>query len=51
MVDGSMGFNTGRGDVYGISSNGLANGWHHVAVEFTNGSVTNNKIHIDGVDK
>ncbi len=51
MVSGSMGFNTGRGDIYGISSAGLANGWHHVAVEFTNGSVTNNRMHIDGVEQ
>jgi MSHA biogenesis protein MshQ len=48
MVGGYIGFNTGGGDLYGTSSAGLANGWHHVAVEFTNGSVTNNKIHIDG---
>lgn len=51
MVGGSMGFNTGGGDLYGISSAGLANGWHHVAVEFTNGSVTNNRMHIDGVEQ
>jgi len=51
LVSGSMGFNTGGGDVYGISSAGLANGWHHVAAEFTNGSVTNNRIHIDGVEQ
>ncbi|WP_413699861.1 DUF6701 domain-containing protein [Psychromonas sp. KJ10-10] len=51
MVNGDMGFNTGNGDIYGISSNGLANSWHHVAVEFTNGSVTNNRIYIDGVEQ
>tara|TARA_R110001583_G_scaffold10698_2_gene49045 strand:- start:9876 stop:13880 length:4005 start_codon:yes stop_codon:yes gene_type:complete len=51
MINGDMGFNTGGGDIYGISSDGLANSWHHVAVEFTNGSVTNNKIHIDGVEQ
>ena len=49
LVSGSIGFNTGNSDVYGVSSAGLANGWHHIAVEFTNGSVTNNRIHIDGV--
>lgn len=51
IVSGSMGFNTYRSDIYGISSSGLANGWHHVAAEFTNGSVTDNKIHIDGVEQ
>jgi MSHA biogenesis protein MshQ len=51
MISGSMGFNTWSSDVYGISSDGLANGWHHVAVEFTNGSVTSNRMHIDGVEQ
>ena len=51
MVSGSIGFNTGNSDVYGISSAGLANGWHHVAVEFTNGSVTSNRMYIDGVEQ
>ncbi|WP_158965648.1 LamG domain-containing protein [Paraglaciecola sp. L3A3] len=51
MVGGSMGFNTGTGDLYGISSADLANGWHHVVVEFTNGSVTNNRIYIDGIEQ
>jgi MSHA biogenesis protein MshQ len=51
LINGSMGFNTGSGDVYGISSAGLANGWHHVTVEFTNGSVTDNKMYIDGEEQ
>ncbi|PHS68896.1 MAG: hypothetical protein COB23_08270 [Methylophaga sp.] len=51
MINGSFGFNTGVGDVYGISSSGLANGWHHVVAEFTNNNVLNNKIYIDGVDQ
>ena len=51
MVDGYLGFNTGNSDLYGISSAGLANGWHHVAVEFTNGNVTSNRIHIDGAEQ
>lgn len=51
IVDGSMGFNTGNSDVYGISSAGLANGWHHVSVEFTNGSVTSNRMYVDGVEQ
>lgn len=45
-----FGFNTGNSnDVYGIPSAGLANGWHHVAAVFTNGSVTSNALYIDGV--
>ena len=51
LVDGSIGFNTGNGDVYGISSAGLANGWHHISVEFTNGSVTSNRMYVDGVEQ
>lgn len=51
IVSGSIGFNTGNGDVFGTSSAGLANGWHHIAVEFTNGSVTSNRMHIDGVEQ
>ena len=51
IIGGSFGFNTGNSDIYGISSAGLANGWHHVVVEFTNGSVVNNRIHIDGVEQ
>ena len=45
-----FGFNTGNSnDVYGIASTGLANGWHHVAAVFTNGSVTQDALYIDGV--
>jgi MSHA biogenesis protein MshQ len=51
IVGGAIGFNTANSDVYGISSAGLAKGWHHVAVEFTNGSVANNRMHIDGVEQ
>lgn len=45
----NFGFNTGNSDIYGISSAGLANGWHHVVAVFTNGNVTGNQIYIDGV--
>jgi len=51
LRDGSIGFNTFSDDIYGISSAGLENGWHHVAVEFTNGSVTSNRMYIDGVEQ
>lgn len=46
--DGSFGFNTWNGDLYGMSSSGLSNGWHHVAAIFTNGHVTSNQLYIDG---
>lgn len=49
LVSNRFGFNTASSDVYGISSAGLANGWHHVAAIFTNGSVTSNQLYIDGV--
>ena len=51
ITSGHFGFNTGGGDIYGISSAGLSNSWHHVVAEFTNNNVQNNKIYIDGVDQ
>lgn len=48
LAGGSFGFTTNNGDIYGVSSAGLANGWHHVAAVFTNGSVTSNQLYIDG---
>lgn len=49
LTGGHFGFNTAQSDVYGISSAGLANRWTHVSAVFTNGSVTANKLYIDGV--
>ena len=49
LYGGSFGFNTFSSDIFGISSAGLASGWHHVAAVFTNGNVAGNKIWIDGV--
>lgn len=49
LSSGSIGINTGAGDLYGTSSSGLANGWHHIAVEFINNKVASSEIHIDGV--
>lgn len=49
LVNGFFGFNTGNSDVFGISSSGLANGWHHVVAVFTNGAVAANELYIDGV--
>ncbi|MFH1495906.1 MAG: DUF6701 domain-containing protein [Pseudomonadota bacterium] len=51
LQGGSFGFNTANSDIYGISSAGLANGWHHVVAVFTNGSVTSNQLYIDGVNQ
>lgn len=51
FYNGSFGFNTANSDIYGISSSGLANGWHHVAAVFTNGDVHANKLYIDGVEQ
>lgn len=51
ITNNALGFNTAGGDLYGISNEGLANSWHHVAVEFTNGNLTNNRIYIDGEQK
>ena len=47
----SFGFNTSNSDVYGISSSGLANGWHHVTAVFTNGNYKTNTLYIDDVNQ
>ncbi len=51
LASGGFGFTTFNGDVYGVASTGLANGWHHVVAEFSNGSVTSNRLVIDGVQQ
>jgi MSHA biogenesis protein MshQ len=51
LQGGAFGFNTGQSDVYGIDSTGLARRWVHVVAVFTNGSVADNKLYIDGVDQ
>ncbi|MFN7628777.1 MAG: LamG-like jellyroll fold domain-containing protein, partial [Pirellula sp.] len=48
---GAFGFNTRSADVYGISSAGLANGWHHIAAVFYNGDVTQNQLYVNGVQQ
>jgi len=50
FINGSFGFNTGAGDLYGISSAGLENSWHHVVAVFVNGDVHSEKLYIDGVE-
>jgi hypothetical protein len=49
LVSGSFGFNTGTGDLFGVSSAGLANRWVHVTAAFNNGPGTLSKLWIDGV--
>ena len=49
LQGGSFGFNSASSDIFGISSVGLANGWHHVSAVFTNGNIAANKLWIDGV--
>ena len=51
MVRGTMGFSTFNNDVYGVSTSGLADDWHHVVAEFTNGDVYQNRLYIDGVER
>ena len=48
---GNFGFNSGAGDIYGISSAGLINSWHHIVAVFYNGQInnSNNAIYVDGV--
>lgn len=48
-----FGFNTGNGDIYGISDAAakLANDWHHIAAVFTNSGTTQNSIFIDGEEQ
>ncbi len=48
LQGGAFGFNSGNSDIYGISSAGLSNGWHHVAAVFTNANIVGNKLWIDG---
>ncbi|MBU0767992.1 MAG: LamG domain-containing protein [Proteobacteria bacterium] len=48
-----FGFNTGQGDIYGITgaSAKLANNWHHIAAIFTNSGTVQNSLFIDGVEQ
>ena len=53
FVDDLFGFNTGGGDIDGISnaSAKLANGWHHIAAVFTNVNPSANALFIDGEEQ
>jgi len=48
-----FGFNTGQGNILGISSAGFENNWIHVAAIFYNGvpDVSNNELYINGIKK
>ncbi len=48
---GYFGFNSWNSDLYGISSSGLSNGWHHVVAIFNNDKVKSNQLYIDGTLK
>jgi len=48
-LDGNIGFNTARGDLFGADASTLADGqWHQVVATFTNGDVSSNSLYIDG---
>jgi len=53
LTSNNFGFNTGGGDVFGISNATatLANNWHHVAAVFTNRDPAHNVLYIDGVEQ
>ena len=51
IMEGYFGFNTGQDDLWGVSTSGLANGWHHVVAVFNNGNVSGSKLYIDGVGR
>ncbi len=46
-----FGFHTYGGGIYGMSSAGLDNGWHHVVAVFTTQDVYKNQLFIDGVEQ
>lgn len=43
-----FGFDANDGRIYGVSANGLANGWHHISAVFTNINMAANSLYIDG---
>ena len=51
LTSGYFGFNSGQGDVTGISSSGMENTWVHVAAVFYNGapSASTHSLYINGV--
>jgi hypothetical protein len=51
LANGAFGFNTGNGDIWGISSSGLANQWVQVTAVFTNGDPHGNQLYINGAQQ
>jgi hypothetical protein len=52
--NGALGFNTSAGDIYGMNStqtSGYANTWRHYVFVMNSGSVTSNKIYVNGVQQ
>ena len=50
FFNNGFGFNTGCGDLFGVTGAGaLSGGWHHVAAVFTNNAPSRNLLFIDGV--
>ncbi len=50
----ALGYNTSAGDLYGLNStqtNGFANTWKHMVFVMNSGSVTTNKIYVNGVQQ
>jgi hypothetical protein len=52
--NGALGYNTSAGDVYGLNStqtSGFVNTWRHYVFVMNSGSVTSNKIYVNGVQQ
>ncbi|MFZ1086684.1 MAG: Ig-like domain-containing protein [Terracidiphilus sp.] len=49
--NGYFGFNTNNGDIWGISSSGLANTWIFVTAVFDNGDPHTNQLYINGIQQ
>jgi len=47
----SLDFNTNQGDIWGISSNGLANTWTYLTAVFNNGNVQASQLYLNGVQQ
>jgi RHS repeat-associated protein len=50
IYNGYFGFNSGHGDIWGTTAP-TANTWHYVVAEFYNGSLTQSKLWLDGVQQ
>jgi hypothetical protein len=48
IFNGGIGFNTYSGDVYGVSTTGLANVWNHFVLNFYRNNYTLSSMYING---